>query len=115
MYKKRLKQKAMLLVVLLGFFILLIMPRSIRESEEHRPEEAERLEIPKEEEHTFEPEEVWEMPGADAKIRVLILADDGGIYHREKELEREYPGALEYFEEEEGWVIVNEEIGRAHV
>ena len=108
MYKKRLKQKAMLLVVLLGFFILLIMPRSIRESEEHRPEEAERLEIPKEEEHTFEPEEVWEMPGADAKIRVLILADDGGIYHREKELEREYPGALEYFEEEEGWVIVNE-------
>ncbi len=108
MYKKRLKQKAMLLVVLLGFFILLIMPRSIRESEEHRPEEAERLKIPKEEEHTFEPEEVWEMPGADAKIRVLILADDGGIYHREKELEREYPGALEYFEEEEGWVIVNE-------
>lgn len=108
MYKKRLKQKAMLLVVLLGFFILLIMPRSIRESEEHRPEEAERLVIPEEEEHTFVPDEVWEMPGADAKIRVLILAEDGGIYHGEKELEREYPGDLEYFEEEDGWVIVNE-------
>ncbi len=54
------------------------------------------------------PEEVWEMPGADATIRVLILAEDGGIYHEGKELMRDYPGELQYYEEEQGWVIVNE-------
>lgn len=108
MYKKRLQQKAMLLIVLMGFLILLIVPGPARESEEPSPEEAERLEIPKEEEHTVVPEEVWEMPGADAVIRVLILASDGGIYHKNKELSRTYAGELEYYEEDEGWVIINE-------
>lgn len=107
MYWKRVKQKAMLLVVLLGFLIILIMPG--RKREETGPEEGEQLQIPKEEEeYTVTPEEVWEMPGADAAIRVLILAEDGGIYHKEKELSREYPGELFYYEEEAGWVIVNE-------
>ena len=108
MYIKRLKQKAMLLIVLAGFLILLIMPA--RDSrEEEPPQEGEQLVIPEEEEeYTAVPEEVWEMPGADAKIRVLILAEDGGIHHANKELAREYPGELQYFEEEAGWVIVNE-------
>ena len=109
MYRKRLQQKAMLLVVLLGFLILLIMPESRREPEEEAPVEGEELVIPEEdEEYTVTPEEVWEMPGADARIRVLILAEDGSIWHREKELPRDYPGELIYYEEEEGWVIVNE-------
>lgn len=107
MYRKRLKQKAMLLVVLMGFLIILIMPG--REREEAVPEEGEQLVIPEEEEeYTAVPEEVWEMPGADASIRVLILAENGDIFHEEKELSREYPGELFYYEEEEGWVIVNE-------
>ena len=106
MYKRRLKQKAMLLVVLLGFLILLIVPETRREQEEV-PQEGELLEIPKEdEEYTVTPEETWEMPQADAKIRVLILAEDGGIFHEEKELNREYPGELVYDEAEDGWVLV---------
>lgn len=111
MYRKRLKQKLLLLVALTGFLILLIMPGGSEEADRNLPEEGERLEIPKEEEEegaASAPEEVWEMPGADAKIRVLILAGDGGIYHEEKELERDYPGELQYYEEEQGWVIVNE-------
>lgn len=108
MYRQRLKQKALLLVVLLGFLMILIMPGSIREKEEQVPEEGEQLVIPDEEEDTAVPEKVWEMPGADVNIRVLLLAEDGGIYHEEKELDREYPGELQYYEEEEGWVIINE-------
>lgn len=112
MYRQRLKQKTLLLVVLFGFLIFLIMPGTRKESEQDLPEEGERLEIPKEEEEeegtVVVPEEVWEMPGADATIRVLILAEDGGIYHEGKELMRDYPGELQYYEEEQGWVIVNE-------
>ena len=111
LYRQRLKQKTLLLVVLFGFLIFLIMPGTRKESEQDLPEEGERLEIPKEEEEegtVVVPEEVWEMPGADAMIRVLILAEDGGIYHEGKELMRDYPGELQYYEEEQGWVIVNE-------
>lgn len=112
MYRQRLKQKTLLLVVLFGFLIFLIMPGIRKESEQDLPEEGERLEIPKEEEEeegtVVVPEEVWEMPGADATIRVLILAEDGGIYHEGKELMRDYPGEFQYYEEEQGWVIVNE-------
>lgn len=112
MYRQRLKQKTLLLVVLFGFLIFLIMPGTRKESEQDLPEEGERLEIPKEEEEeegtVVVPEEVWEMPGADATIRVLILAEDGGIYHEGKELMRDYPGEFQYYEEEQGWVIVNE-------
>lgn len=111
LYRQRLKQKTLLLVVLFGFLIFLIMPGTRKESEQDLPEEGERLEIPKEEEEegtVVVPEEVWEMPGADATIRVLILAEDGGIYHEGKELMRDYPGELQYYEEEQGWVIVNE-------
>lgn len=98
----------MLLVVLMGFLVILVMPGPRRESQEQTPEEGERLVIPKEDEHTVVPDEVWEMPGADARIRVLILADDGGIYHKDQTLDRTYPGELQYYEEKDGWVIVNE-------
>ena len=50
MYRQRLKQKTLLLVVLFGFLIFLIMPGTRKESEQDLPEEGERLEIPKEEE-----------------------------------------------------------------
>lgn len=109
MYRKRLQQKALLLIVLIGFLIILIMPGPREKSDEEMPKEGEQLVIPQEEEEHLEvPEEVWEMPGADTKIRVLILAENGSIYHAEKEPERDYPGKLEYYEEEQGWVIVNE-------
>ena len=50
LYRQRLKQKTLLLVVLFGFLIFLIMPGTRKESEQDLPEEGERLEIPKEEE-----------------------------------------------------------------
>ena len=111
LYRQRLKQKALLLVVLFGFLVFLLMPGISEKPDQDTPEEGERLEIPEEEEEddgAFVPEEIWEMPGADAKIRVLILGENGGIYHETKELEKEYPGELQYYEEKERWVIVNE-------
>ncbi len=107
MYQERIKTKAMLLVVLTGFFIFLILPGSDRKTEEKKTEDAEHLVIPKEEQ-TIEPEEIFEIPASNASIRVLLLGDGGSIYHENKELEREYPGELIYYEEEPGWVIVNE-------
>ena len=98
----------MLLVVLTGFFLFLILPVSDRKEKDTDTEEAERLEIPREEEQTIEPEEVFEIPASNASIRVLLLGDNGSIYHENKELEKEYPGELIYYEEELGWVIVNE-------
>lgn len=109
MYRRRLKQKAMLLVVLVGFLIILLVPGGAEN--EKTPEELERLVIPDEageEEDQNIPEETWELPGADAVIRVLILAEDGSIYHEEAKPDRDYPGELLYYEEEQGWVIVNE-------
>lgn len=111
MYRQRLKQKTMLLIVLFGFLVILLLPGTGDGSGREQPKEGERLEIPEkeeEEEPAGVPEEVWQMPGADAAIRVLLLAENGSIYHEEKELQREYPGELQYFEEEQGWVIVNE-------
>lgn len=108
MNRERIKAKAMLLVVLTGFFIFLILPGTDRKTEEKNTEEAERLVIPGEEEQTIEPEETFEIPASNASIRVLLLGDGGSIYHEDKELEREYPGELIYYEEEPGWVIVNE-------
>ncbi len=111
MYRQRLKQKTMLLIVLFGFLVILLLPGTGDGSGREQPEEGERLEIPKEEEEDepeSTPEEVWQMPGADVRIRVLLLAEDGSIYHEDKELDRDYPGELQYYEEAQGWVIVNE-------
>ncbi|MDO4261059.1 MAG: SpoIID/LytB domain-containing protein [Eubacteriales bacterium] len=106
MYRKRLKQKVLLLVCLTGFLILLVArgPGGFPEKE---AEEGERLVLPEDEE-AQEPAEVFSLPGADARIRVLLLSDEGSIYHEKAETEKDYPGELQYYEEEEGWVIVNE-------
>ena len=107
MYQKRLKQKAMLLICMLFFLLILVIRNSDTDSEEEAPNEAQKLVIPEEEE-TPAPDEVWELPGANAVIRVLLLGDGGGIYHKNKELDKEYPGELQYYEEAQGWVIINE-------
>ena len=107
MYRRRLKQKAALLVVLTGILILLIAPDFGKERHPNPPKEAEGLGIPEGEQPTA-PEEAWTLPGADAVIRVLLLGEGGSIYHEAPELKKKYPGELEYYEEEQGWVIVNE-------
>lgn len=106
MYRQRLKQKAVLLIFMTGFLIFL-MAGNPQKPGEPGGQEGEKLEIPKDEEPE-EPKETWVMPGADASIRVLILGDGGSIYHSDRELDKEYPGELEYYEEEQGTVIVNE-------
>lgn len=97
----------MLLLCMAALLILLVARNSDRDSKEGTQDEAEKLVIPKEE-RTVTPDEVWELPGADASIRVLLLGDGGSIYHKEKEPDKEYPGTLQYYEEAAGWVIVNE-------
>lgn len=107
MYRQRLKKKVLLLLCMAAVLIILVVRNSDRDPNEKGREEAEKLVIP-DEDQTVVPEEVWELPGADAVIRVLILGDGGSIYHKNKELEKKYPGTLQYYEEEQGWVIVNE-------
>ena len=106
MYRQRLKQKAILLIFMTGFLAFLLAGGAKR-TKEPQGQEGEKLEIPKDEE-AEEPKEIWVMPGADASIRVLILGDGGSIYHSGRELDKEYPGELNYYEEEQGIVIVNE-------
>ncbi|MBR5510172.1 MAG: SpoIID/LytB domain-containing protein [Lachnospiraceae bacterium] len=110
MYRQKLKQKAFTLLVMVVFLVALIVRSTDKTKEERVTEEGEELVIPKEETHeeTLIPQAVWEMPGADTTIRVLLLNDSGSVYHKEKELPEEYPGELQYYEEEQGWVIVNE-------
>lgn len=109
MYRQRLKQKAVLLVFMMGFLAFLIAGEPDRSGRDG-PQEGERLVLPVEgeEELPSGPEEIWVMPGADAVIRVLLLSEDGSIYHAGKELDKEYPGELIYYKEDQGWVIVNE-------
>lgn len=109
MYRQRLKQKALLLVFLTGFLVFLVAGGP-DDGREKSPQEGERLVLPKENEEDVQdgPDETWVMPGADAAIRVLLLGDNGSIYHKSRTLDKEYPGELEYFEEDKGWVIVNE-------
>ncbi len=102
---KKIRQKVFLLLCM-TMVLLFLLIRSRVEEPEKKGEQAEILEIP--EEDVEEPEEVWQLPGADAVIRVLLLAEDGGLFHEDQELDREYAGELEYYEEEDGWVIVNE-------
>lgn len=106
MHNRRLKQKIWILVGLTALLFLLVVNRTEKITEEKRGEEGERLEITKEENKT-EPEQ-WTSPGANPLIRVLLLGDQGSIYHKEQIPEEEYPGTLQYYEEKDGWVIVNE-------
>ncbi|MCC8140578.1 MAG: SpoIID/LytB domain-containing protein [Lachnospiraceae bacterium] len=113
MYRETLKRKAALLILACAFLLFLIAgePDRSGEGEEKQAQETERLEISAddtEEESRALPEETFILPGADAQIRVLLLADDGSIYHETKDLDRAYPGTFTYYEESGGWVIVNE-------
>jgi len=108
MYWKKLKKKIIMLLCMLGFLCLMLI-RGGKQGEEEPIDNGEILLIPKDgEEADEEPEKEFVFPKDNAKIRVLILADDGSIFHKQKELEQEYPGELIYYEEEEGFVIVNE-------
>lgn len=99
---------------MLIFLLILVMWDSGSVQTEDMPQEAEELVIPKAEvspeEGNSQEEElaIWTMPNADTNIRVLLLAENGSIYHKEKDLKEEYAGELKYYEEEQGWVIVNE-------
>ncbi|MCD8197990.1 MAG: SpoIID/LytB domain-containing protein [Lachnospiraceae bacterium] len=114
MYRETLKRKAALLVLAGAFLLFLIAGEQDRfgaDGEMQEPQEAERLEISADDtegEEQVLPQESWSLPGADAQIRVLLLSDSGSIYHESKELDREYPGTLDFYEENAGWVIVNE-------
>ena len=106
MNRQRWKSKFLLLLgmILLLLFLLSQDKRDIRETPSGNGEE---LVLP-EQKISEQSEEQAAIPGADACIRVLLLNQTGGIYHKTNEPEREYPGTLQYYEEERGWVIVNE-------
>ena len=90
-----------------------LMILALRRDPDRKGETGEELLI-SEEEGGEEPgeavgqEKIWTSPGRDAKIRVLLLDQDGSIYHKEKDAVEGYPGELDYYEEPQGWVIVNE-------
>ncbi len=106
MHSSRFKQKVWFLVGLTIFLLFMAAGRVEEFTDEKLGEEGERLEISKGEEET-EPEQ-WTSPGANPKIRVLLVGDQGSIYHKEQLEEKDYPGTLQYYEEKDGWVIVNE-------
>ena len=106
MHSSRLKQKVWFLVGLTILLLFMAAGRVEELTDEKLGEEGERLEISKGEEET-EPEQ-WISPGTNPKIRVLLVGDQGSIYHKEKLEEKDYPGTLQYYEEKDGWVIVNE-------
>ena len=106
MHSSRLKQKVWFLVGLTILLLFMAAGRVEELTDEKLGEEGERLEISKGEEET-EPEQ-WISPGTNPKIRVLLVGDQGSIYHKEKLEEKGYPGTLQYYEEKDGWVIVNE-------
>ncbi len=87
--------------------LLCVLAVKGRREERKEGETGEALRIPKEQEEEV-PKEEWRLPGDDAKIRVLLLNGDGGIYHKDRTLAREYPGRLQYYETGKGTVIVNE-------
>ena len=94
LYRRRLRQKAVLLLCMLAFLMILMMWTE-RKPEEEDPKKGEELVIPEsEEEITVLPGETWQLPGGDAKIRVLLLGEDGSIYHKTQKPDREYPGEL---------------------
>lgn len=106
MHSSRFKQKVWFLVGLTILLLFMAAGRVEEFTDEKLGEEGERLEISKGEEET-EPEQ-WISPGTNPKIRVLLVGDQESIYHKEKLEEKDYPGTLQYYEEKDGWVIVNE-------
>ena len=109
MYRSRLKVKTLILLCMTGVLMIL----ALRRDPDRKGETGEELLISEEEgdEETGEAvgqEKIWTSPGRNAKIRVLLLDQSGSIYHKEKDVGEGYPGELDYYEEPQGWVIVNE-------
>ena len=109
MYRSRLKVKTLILLCMTGVLMIL----ALRRDPDRKGETGEELLISEEEggEETGEAvgqEKIWTSPGRNAKIRVLLLDQSGSIYHKEKDAGKGYPGELDYYEEPQGWVIVNE-------
>lgn len=105
MNHNKIPYKLFLLFCLIGMFCLIQSKKQSSVQVQDQPESGEKLVLQKPAE---EEEREWYSPGTDPKIRVLICAADGGIYHQEAISEEAYPGTLECYEEEEGIVIVNE-------
>lgn len=112
MYRK-LKQKLMLLICMFGVLCLLISQNKSIESElDEEIGNGEVLKLPilqENEDISTEKElEAWDFTEENPTIRVLILDENGTIYHKEKSLEKVYEGEVEFYETEQGFVIVNE-------
>lgn len=104
---KKWKGKLLLLICLTAWLLFLLIQDRTHDAEEPPSGNGEELILPEpgvpEQEETLS-----KIPSADACIRVLILNKSGGIYHETKEPDRKYPGTLQDYETENGWVIVNE-------
>ncbi len=104
---KKWKGKLLLLICLTAWLLFLLIQDRTHDAEEPPSGNGEELILPEpgvpEQEETLS-----KIPSADACIRVLILNKSGGIYHETKEPDRKYPGTMQDYETENGWVIVNE-------
>ena len=104
---KKWKGKLLLLICLTAWRLFLLIQDRTHDAEEPPSGNGEELILPEpgvpEQEETLS-----KIPSADACIRVLILNKSGGIYHETKEPDRKYPGTMQDYETENGWVIVNE-------
>ena len=104
---KKWKGKLLLLLCLTAWLLFLLIKDRTHDTEKPPSGNGEELILPEpgvpEQEETLS-----KIPSADACIRVLILNKSGGIYHETKEPDRKYPGTLQDYETENGWVIVNE-------
>lgn len=104
---KKWKEKLLLLICLTVWLLFLLIQDRTHDAEEPPSGNGEELILP-EPEVPEQEETLSKIPSADACIRVLILNKSGGIYHETKEPDRKYPGTMQDYETENGWVIVNE-------
>lgn len=104
---KKWKGKLLLLICLTVWLLFLLIQDRTHDAEEPPSGNGEELILP-EPEVPEQEETLSKIPSADACIRVLILNKSGGIYHETKEPDRKYPGTMQDYETENGWVIVNE-------
>ena len=74
---KNIRQKAALLLCMTGA-LLMLMSADEKQKKNAGPEPGEALRIPEREEEGSS-EETRQLPGEDAVIRVLLLAEDGGL------------------------------------
>lgn len=100
----------MLLICMFGILCVLISQNKPLEEVEEIKEigNGEILEIEQVQVDEKEELETWSFEEENPNIRVLLLDEDGDIYHAKKELEKTYEGELEFYETTQGFVIVNE-------